>query len=83
MNRQRGQATAFVGGWCTPATARRLKALAELRGQSMNRTLVQLIDGAAARALGGLEADPGDVTPAAANANRGANGVEAQRAAVA
>ena len=76
----RGQATAFVGGWCTPAQKAKLAALAQLRGQSVNRTLVRLIDDAAARALGGLEEDPG-ATPAAAKQNRGAMS-ETQRAAV-
>ncbi len=73
---------AFVGGWCTPAQKAKLAALAQLRGQSMNETLVQLIDAAAERAGGVVvEEHPGHV-PAAAMQNRDAVTVGGQRVAV-
>jgi len=57
----------FVGAWCNPRTKRKLQAMALLSGRSQSAVLVDLIDAA----------------PVTENATRGAQEVEAQRAAVA
>jgi hypothetical protein len=69
----------FFGAWATPA-ARRLKALAALRGVSQSELLRGLVEDAAARALGSLEEDPGE--PSAATMHNRAGHVLADPSAV-
>lgn len=50
----------FIGGWADPATAARLRALAQLRGVSQSEMLRRLVDAAAARAGAAADDPPGE-----------------------